>query len=412
MRKAMSRKSIAAAALLFLCTGCGTSTQPDVLVGHVAPLRGTDQAVGESALQGVRLAVQQLSGTDEKATVGIKVLHANCSDPKSCQGEAVRLRNINQVVALLGGRDTKEVEGLARASLAVVSPTGLRTTEMGKNVFLSGLAPKAKGRVLGEFAAGQLGANVGPANLSALIASRLAPAGIGPLLTATQIGAHAQGPPRVVILVDARQPEAPIAAEAFARAFQEKTAALQGGAAPTTRWTFDTEAQLESLVKNLPKEKPAALVVAGAVTAAHKVRTSADLSTTPLFYLGPEGSRAELLGSLATRDNVALVTAWVPDADTAANKEFVAQHTKQFGETPDVHAALAYDNARLLFGAIREAKNEGANGSVREKLAALKNVDILTGSGTFDDIGLLHRPAYVIQLRQGQAVTAGRFETR
>jgi branched-chain amino acid transport system substrate-binding protein len=81
-----------------------------------------------------------------------------------------------------------------------------------------------------------------------------------------------------------------------------------------------------------------------------------------------------------------------------------------FGEPPDVAAALAFDNARLLFEALRQCQGTFTPGQIREKLAELKDFPMLTGSAAFDDTGQLRRPAFVIRLGQGKAATVQQHE--
>jgi len=69
----------------------------------------------------------------------------------------------------------------------------------------------------------------------------------------------------------------------------------------------------------------------------------------------------------------------------------------------DVHAALAYDSARFLFGGMREAKTtEGIK--VRDKLAGLESFDGVTGSLTLEKGKVTRRPVYVVRLEDGKKV--------
>ena len=119
----MARKSLI---LLALClAGCGTTVPPTVYVGHVAPLRGADQAVGQSAQQGIRLAVMGWNAAPEKGPgYPVTVLHANAPATDSFRGEGLRLRHINQAGALIGGRSAAEVLALDQSGLPILSPAG------------------------------------------------------------------------------------------------------------------------------------------------------------------------------------------------------------------------------------------------------------------------------------------------
>jgi len=89
-------------------------------------------------------------------------------------------------------------------------------------------------------------------------------------------------------------------------------------------------------------------------------------------------------------------------------REFVERYQKSFAEAPDVHAALAYDNARVLFEAMRQARSfEGPK--VRTALAGLKTFDSLTGPWVFGKDGWVSRRVFVVRLKDGQAKTVKTF---
>lgn len=393
--------------ILFL-TGCGTNAPPQVVVGHIAPLRGPDQAVGKSAQRAIRLAVHEWTEADKKTESPVLVLHANATGEAACQGEAVRLKNINHAVALLGGQNDREVIGLDRAGLPVVSPSGMRTAGMTRRVFLTGLSPQLKGRALGEFAAAQNA--LSPTALSALLGFRLSPFGVGAMLSATKLAINVDAPTSAVLLVDMRGAENTLAAEAFAQALHKHSTPRPGAKDVCATWTFAGADQLADLLKRLPDEKPGIVFFAGEASAVGKVRQA--MATVPLFFVGPEGSLTTLLASRQTDDNIVLATAWVADANTALNRKFVDNYTKQFGEAPSVHAALAFDGARLLAEALRQSGDALAPADIRDKLAGLKEVPLLTTNGSIDDHGQLRRPAYLVHLRQGQAVNVRVHDSR
>jgi ABC-type branched-subunit amino acid transport system substrate-binding protein len=398
-----------------LLAGCGSTAKPPILIGHVAPLRGVGQAAGHSAMQGVRLAVQEVNNLEgQKLDRPVVVLHVNASGEQACRGEAVRLQHINQVTALLGGQDAREVVGLDQVGLPVVSPAGLRTSEMSKLVFLTGLSPQQKGRALAGFLVSQQPGYLQPPALASLFTRPLSPGGLGPLLAASQLAVPSLPPARVVVLVDQRRQEFVQAAGAFAKSFPKNVADhLPGSTAPIVLlWNYDNDAQLADHLKNLAEEKPGALVVAGEAATVGKLRATPGAKGVPILFAGPEGSQAVLLSGPQAGEGIVLATAWVPDATAELNAPFQAAFQKVFGEAPDVHAALACDDARLLFEALRHTQENISTTPIQEKLAGLKDFPILTGTASFDETGQLNRPAFLIQLHQGQAVTVGRFDAK
>src|SRR5262249_11514680 len=148
------------------------------------------------------------------------------------------------------------------------------------------------------------------------------------------------------------------------------------------------------------------------VGALGKIRAASGGKTVPILFAGPEGTQAVLLSGPKLVGEIFLVTAWVPDVQTEQNERFVKKYQEKFAETPDVQAAISHDNARLLFEALRQCQGTFTPGQIREKLAELKDFPMLTGNATFDDTGQLRRPAFVVRLGQGKAVTISRQESK
>ena len=108
-----------------------------------------------------------------------------------------------------------------------------------------------------------------------------------------------------------------------------------------------------------------------------------------------------------------LATAFVSDSDLPRAKEFVANYRQAFSEDPDIHAALAYDGARLLFEAIAQCpaglSMEGISKETAKQLMKLKDFAGLTGPLSFDSEHQLLRPAFVVQVEKNGLKNIRRF---
>lgn len=395
--------------------GCGSGTPPPVYVGHIAPLRGDHQQDGQSARNGIDLAVKELN-KDEKAKLDnpIVVLHANATNAQAFEGEAIRLAVINQVVALLGGNTAREVKGLKKGGVPVISSAGMREADNNKMVFLTGLTPTTKGQLLAEFAGTHLGARLSGTTLTLAVSQLASPTGMAPLLGLEFFAAELLAPLKVIALADSRRPETAVAVEAFTKSFVKKmNASLPGsGTFGVKSWQFQSEEQLVDLLKLLSKQQPDAIFLAGDGDSLWKVRTAFSDKHVPILFAGPEGSQSVLMQNLPTSDAIYLVSAWVPDNKTPQNEKFIQDYRQKFETDPEVHAALAFDNARILFEAMRKTENFFTTKQIQEKLGELKDFPILMGKGSFDESGMLRRPAFIVQLRQGQAVTVEKYEPK
>src|SRR4029077_1465491 len=103
----------------------------------------------------------------------------------------------------------------------------------------------------------------------------------------------------------------------------------------------------------------------------------------PVLFGGDENHLRSLLEDRETGEQVYAVTAFTADADMPRAAEFAKRFKTTFGDEPDVHAALAYDDARLLFEAIRQTKDELTGPRLRDELAKLKDFPGLTGALSF-----------------------------
>jgi len=75
---------------------------------------------------------------------------------------------------------------------------------------------------------------------------------------------------------------------------------------------------------------------------------------------------------------------WAHDMNNPANKQFVAEFEKAYGRLPTVYASQAYDAARLIDAAVRDAKGKLEDkAAVRKALAAAK-FDSVRGSFKFN----------------------------
>lgn len=351
---------------VFLGTGCARKEVTDpVWLGHVAPLSGPDKAMGEQARQALLLAVEEANAAEEHvAGRKVAIYHADTrSQPEMVRSEVWRLVTVNRVRALLGGVETADVDNVGSIAqgngvpFLLAAPAPPRPAS--EFVFYTGLSPAWHGQVLARFASQEL--------------------------KATKVALLIDDDPRHSALADAVAHELP------------RTALLG-------RWSYAAD-KLKPAVLEIIDRKPGALVFAGSPSDFAALATIGLDSKVPVLYAGDEGS-LKALEAMQPVATVYAVTAFADDGK-AATKEFVKKYQDRFSEAPEAAAALAYDNARLLFDAIRQAKSfDGLK--VRDALRELR-IDGLTGPLSFEQ-HTLRRPAFVLQLKGGKNKLEKRYE--
>jgi branched-chain amino acid transport system substrate-binding protein len=356
-----------------LLAGCNHSTPTDpIIVGHLAPL---SEPAGQRAQRGIILAVEEANADGEKVNGRrVEVVHVDDRGAPSAAGdEAVRLIAVNRAVALLGGATSERAEQIARASLSygvpLVTPSPLPSPLAADTAFSTCPPPARQGKVLGRFAADELKVR------------------------------------RVAVLLDARGGVFSGVAAAFAREFA-------GDGRQADQFRYDNDAGLADLAGRAAKAKPDAVLIASSVGDFVKLReglTKAEVKG-PLLFGGEETAWPALLADADAGREAYAVTTFAADGLTQRGQEFAKKYRERFKEEPDLHAADAYDGARLLFEAMRRAKSVEAD-QLRPALADGGTFDSVTGPLTIDreDHGA-RRPVFVVQQQDGQAKLVKRYD--
>jgi branched-chain amino acid transport system substrate-binding protein len=374
----MSCRLLAATLAVFFLAGCFRKPPAEpILIGHVAPFRGPDKAIGERAKQAILLAVEEVN-KDENRVLGrsVAVLHPH-NDPEELQPLSVRLITVDGVVALLGGNNAAEVEALGRAAqtygVPVVTGAALPPPPVGENVFSVNASLARQGQTLARFAVRELKVD------------------------------------RVAVLVDSRRTEAMTLAAAFAREFSKEAAT------PVEEWAYQSEADLSALAQRVTMAQAKAVFHAGTADDLKKIATGLKGSEVnlPILY-GTDGTpstdlRADREGSVG----VYLTTVYAEEGNTTPGQGFAKAYRERFHEAPDAPAAMAYDGARILFEALRRAK-AAQPAKLRDELANAKAKDLSFESSTgplfFDKDHSAGRPLFVVRLEEGRLKVVKRYD--
>ncbi len=107
---------------------------------------------------------------------------------------------------------------------------------------------------------------------------------------------------------------------------------------------------------------------------------------TGVHFIGGNGfnSPAVISGAGKAAEGAIEGTAWFANGPSALNQSFVKSYKARYGKAPDQFAAQAYDGVNILAAAIKGAGTTSDRAKLRNALATVKNVPVVTGaSGTF-----------------------------
>ena len=120
--------------------------------------------------------------------------------------------------------------------------------------------------------------------------------------------------------------------------------------------------------------------------------------------LGSNGWNSPDLLRLADRwvEGGVFVDGFFLDSRDANIQDFVERYRRRFQSNPSLFSALAYDAAWLVLDAIRSGATSGKE--IRDHLLKLQEMPTLGGPAEFGPGGVLRRPVFLIQVKNGQFV--------
>jgi branched-chain amino acid transport system substrate-binding protein len=180
---------------------------------------------------------------------------------------------------------------------------------------------------------------------------------------------------------------------------------------PVDQWTYRAETDFPDLVARVKRTQPKAILVAGPAADLVKLRPQLHEAApqAPLLFGVEEGSLPALAADQTTAGPAYLVSAFAAEGLTDKGQEVAKQYRERTGQELDVHAALAYDDARLLFEAMRRAKSTSSL-LVRKELLGMDGFESLTGPLSFAREHSARRPVFVLRLEEGRPQLAKRYD--
>ena len=136
-------------------------------------------------------------------------------------------------------------------------------------------------------------------------------------------------------------------------------------------------------VSALPPEKPVILIQG------RQLGISVPFIVSSLTDLEVQAAGAAAEGTIT-------FTGWLPTDETPGNRAFIEKFSATFGREPNAFAAFSYTSVYILATAVENAPSFDSI-SIRDALAALRNLDTILGEFSFDPNGdAIYEPKVLI----------------
>lgn len=334
-------------------TSAAPTNSNELVIGEFGSMTGPNATFGVSTHRGIELAFEEINA---KGGIKGKKLKLVSLDDRGNPDEAAavvsRLITQNNVLALLG--EVASSNSLAAAPIAqkykipMISPssTNPKVTSVGDYIFRVCFIDPFQGTVMAKFAKSQLKAA------------------------------------KVAVLRDVKSDYSVGLADYFNSKFKELGGQIVSDLSYVAGDT-DFKAQLTQIRGN----KPDAIFIPGYYTEvgliARQVRQMG-IKATLIGGDGWDSSKLYEIGKEAI-NGAFFSNHYTTESTEQTVKEFITSYQKKFNEVPDGLAALGYDAARILIGAIERVEGDITSKSIRDEVAKTNSYRGVTGVITLNE---------------------------
>ena len=365
--RALLPVAIVAMALAFSCSRPTDETDRSTIkIGYFGDLTGPTFNFGRSAINGVLLAADEINqaGGINQRRIDV-VIEDDKGSPEEAARRTTKLIDTDKVVAIIaGGTSSNSLAAAPKAQssqVPLISPssTDPAVTQTGDYIFRACFVDSFQGEVMASFAVRTLKAQ------------------------------------KAAILYDFNSPYGRGLTEYFKLSFTKL-----GGRIVSEQTYAQEDADFKGQLSTIRSSEPDVIYIPGYygdVTLIAKQARQLGLTQT---LLGGDGWDAPELWPLGgdALNGAYISTHYSVDDPSPGIKSFVEEYMRRYGNlTPDAHAALAYDAARILFDAIiRAGTTDGPK--LRDALAQTKDFNGVTGTISMDAHRNAVKPAVVLKL--------------
>ena len=357
------------------CSGSAESAEAEtVKIGLIAPTTGQVAVYGQAVQNAVEMAVkeQNLAGGVLGKQIEL-ITYDNKGDATESVNAFNRLVDNDGIDAFIGAvisSTSLTVGPLAvEAGMPMITPTAtnLDVTLVGDSVFRACYIDPYQGKVIGQFAASELGAK-----------------------TAS-------------ILFNTADDYSVGLADAFKAAFE-----AEGGTVVNFEgYNGATDKDFKSILTNVKAEAPDVMFLPDYYNTVGLIADQAKEVGVEATLLGGDGWDGVLGVSPESVEGGYFANHYAKDDPAENVQAFIAAYDESFGELPNALAALGYDAAEIMFAAIESAGSTD-KAAVIDAIANT-SIDGVTGHIVFDADGNPEKSISMITVKDGKDVLYGKF---
>lgn len=378
----MKKKLLSGLVALMMSTsvlvGCGSSGSDSevIKIGGIGPLTGSASTYGISAKEGADLFIKEIN--DAGGINGKKIeliFEDDQATPDGAMQAFNKLVDKDGVSAILGGVTSGATLAIAKNSterqIPMITPTGTEpsiTNEGGDFMFRGCFIDSFQGEILAKYTTD---------NLNKKTAAVLYNAG-----SDYSIG--------------------------IAKAYKE-TLEKNGGTVVEYLSYNDGDTDFKAQLTKIKGSNPDVIVLPDYYNVVGLIAKQArDISITSQF-LGGDGWESEELVEIGGEavDGALYINHYYSGDTSEIVKNFVESYKKEYNKEPDAFAALAYDSARVLVEAIKNADSTDGT-AIKDELAKIE-LESVTGKISFNEERSAIKGAAVIKLEGENKILADKL---
>jgi branched-chain amino acid transport system substrate-binding protein len=357
------------------CSGSAESAEAEtVKIGLIAPTTGQVAVYGQAVQNAVEMAVKEQNAAGGVLGKQIELItYDNKGDATESVNAFNRLVDNDGIDAFIGAvisSTSLTVGPLAvEAGIPMITPTAtnLDVTLVGDSVFRACYIDPYQGKVIGQFAASELGAK-----------------------TAS-------------ILFNTADDYSVGLAEAFKAAFE-----AEGGTVVNFEgYNGATDKDFKAILTNVKSEAPDVMFLPDYYNTVGLIADQAKEVGVEATLLGGDGWDGVLGVSPESVEGGYFANHYAKDDPAENVQAFIAAYNESFGELPNALAALGYDAAEIMFAAIESAGSTD-KAAVIDAIANT-SIDGVTGHIVFDADGNPEKSISMITVKDGKDVLYGKF---